>query len=78
MSVLTRAEFLDSEAGTRAKTELQHMVNSSVFETRDSYDPTIGSKQSFLDRHINYLVKHPYINPAAYLSNLRIMTRKTR
>lgn len=54
------------------------MVNSSVYNTRVAYDAAAGRKLAFLDRHINYLVKHPHISPVVYLANLRVMTRAKR
>lgn len=78
MQVLSRQEFLLTEKGALAKKELQHMVSSSVYRTHESYDASAGRKLAFLDRHLNYLIKHPYVSPVVYLSNLKVMTRIKR
>ena len=75
MLVTTREQFLKTDAGASAKLELLRMLKSPAYETRVSYDVTVGRELAFIDRHINYLVKHPYINPLVYLSNLRVMTK---
>jgi hypothetical protein len=78
MRILTTEEFAKTEAGVRAKVELQHMVNSTVYTTNSSYDASVGRKLAFFDRHMNYLAKHPYISPVVYISNLRVMTKASR
>lgn len=78
MQAITREQFLKTEIGLKTKTELQHMVKSASYNTREAYDATVGSRQTFINRHINYLVKHPGLSPAVYLSNLRVMTKVAR
>lgn len=78
MLIVTREQFLQTDSGALAQVELRRMVNSSAYNTRLSYDATVGRKLTFMDRHINYLVKHPAVNPIVYLSNLRVMTRIKR
>jgi hypothetical protein len=51
------------------------MVSSSAYDTGGLYNPKLGGGLQFVERHIAYLMKHPYVSPAAYLSNLRVMTR---
>ncbi|HEX5744381.1 MAG TPA: hypothetical protein VFX84_02945 [Candidatus Saccharimonadales bacterium] len=78
MRVPSQQEFLRTPAGVHAQRELKHMVSSRSYDTDGSLDPQIGKGQTFVERHLNYLIKHPYVAPAAYLSNLRIMTRSRR
>lgn len=78
MRALTQQEFLESPAGIQAKRDLQDMVSSAVYITDARHDPYANRTAKFVERHINYLVKHPQIKPAAYLSNLRIMLRTGR
>lgn len=75
MRILSRQEFLSTPAGADAKRELQLMVKSSVYDTVGSYDLLTGRELTFVQRHINYLIKHPHVSPSAYISNLRIMTK---
>lgn len=78
MQALTRKEFLKTYAGAQAKGELQYMVKSSVYSTNGSYDATTGRNLAFIDRHINYLAKHPYLSPVVYIVNLKVMTKVRR
>jgi hypothetical protein len=78
MRALTRREFLRSPAGIQAKRDLQHMVNSSVYKTDQRHNLQISRTSKFVERHITYLVEHPQVSPAAYLSNLRIMLKAGR
>lgn len=78
MQLLTREQFLQTDVGTSAVKELQRMTSSADYTTIKAYDPCVGHKQSFVDRHINYLVKHPHVSPLHYLSNLRVMTKVKR
>ena len=78
MQIVTRKQFLETEAGALAKKELQLMVKSTTYNTHESYDVSVGRTLAFIDRHLNYLLKHPYVNPATYLSNLRVMTKLGR
>ncbi len=78
MRVLSRQEFLKTSAGVHARRELRSMVISSHYDTGGSYDPNHGKGLTFMDRHLEYLMKHPYVRTEAYLSNLRIMTRAGR
>ena len=75
MRVLTSEEFLKTDAGTHAVSELQRMLNSSVYSTQSSYDASADCPLAFIDRHINYLAKHPYVSPVVYITNLRVMTK---
>ena len=75
---VTKKEFLLTEAGASAKVALHHMVQSPAYNTDPAYDISLERSVLFIDRHINYLVKHPYINPVSYISNLKIMTKASR
>lgn len=78
MRILSQQEYLKTPAGIHAKRELQHLVNSSYYDTEGSHDPQVGSGLTFVERHLNYLMRHPYVSTAAYLSNLRVMTKTGR
>jgi len=78
MQAQTRQQFLLSDGGVHAKSELQRMTKSTTYNTPVAYDVSVGRELTFADRHINYLTKHPYINPTTYLANLRVMTKASR
>lgn len=78
MRVLSQQEFLQTPAGVHAKQQLHHMVISPSYHTGGSRNPKKGQGLTFVERHLHYLMKHPYVSPDAYLSNLRIMTKAGR
>jgi hypothetical protein len=78
MQAQTRKQFLETEAGVSAKLELQRMSKSASYNTPVAYDVSVGRELTFIDRHIDYLTKHPYVKPATYLANLRVMTKAAR
>jgi hypothetical protein len=78
MRALTQDEFLKTSAGAHAQSELQLMVKSISYDTNASNNSQAGRGLVFVDRHLSYMAKHPDIAPSAYLSNLRVMTKKAR
>ncbi len=78
MRILSQQEFLKTPAGVDAQRELRLMVDSPSYDTKGSYASQTGMGLTFVERHLNYLMKHPYVTPAAYLANLRVMTRTSR
>lgn len=78
MRVPSQQEFLKTPAGAQAKRDLRHMVISQIYDTSGTYDPQKGRGQIFVQRHLEYLIKHPYVSTSAYLSNLRVMTKVKR
>ena len=75
MQILTLEQFLLTDTGSSAKLELQRMADSPSFHTRPAYDIVTGRRSPFVDRHLNYLAAHPYVKPAAYLTNLKVMVK---
>ena len=60
-------------------TALQAMETDKSLVTKSAYransDLWPGNRISFVDSHLAYLKSHPAVNPAHYLSNLRLMLR---
>lgn len=56
------------------------MVDNPSLVTKPSFrasDTTwSGGNMPFIEDHLDYLKRHPKIDPITYLSNLRIMLRK--
>ena len=59
--------------------ELQEMQKDDSYSTQPGYsidtDTYPDHNIPFLDVHINYLKKHPQVDPSHYLSNLRLMLK---
>ena len=58
---------------------LKLMVEDPSYHTKPGYnvdeETYPDNKIPFLEEHVNYLKKHPQVNPEHYLSNLRIMLK---
>ncbi len=72
---LSAKKFLTSEEGDLIRQELQAMMESPLFNTASTYSPASTERLEFVDKHMDYLSKHPSVNCNHYLSNLRLMTR---
>ena len=74
-----RTNFFDSIEGKDVKRTLQLMAEDNSYATKPSYSAdTLQYKNNmmpFVDKHMNYLSKHPNLDPYHYISNLRLMTR---
>lgn len=69
-------KFLASDAAKSIRADLEKMMSDPGFNTVSTYSPTSVEDVLFADKHLKYLSQHPNVNPAHYLSNLRLMTRK--
>lgn len=72
-------EFLKSEAGIQAYTELLRMLEDENYNTVSSFSPSAeDGKLLFIDKHMSYLCSHLGVNASQYLSNLRLITKVRR
>ena len=59
--------------------ELQALLDDKTFKTVPGYsidgETYPDHKVPFIADHLNYLRKHPQVDPANYLSNLRLMLK---
>lgn len=59
--------------------ELQSMLNDESFHTLPGYsidgETYPNHVVPFIEEHVRYLTKHPQVDPAHYLSNLRLMLK---
>lgn len=73
-------DFLNSEEGVAIRKQLEEMAGSDKYNTISSYSANTkiytDNLIPFVDKHLYYLASHSGINPALYVSNLRLMTRK--
>lgn len=71
-----RVDIYDSELGTEVLGTLQSMERNPVFRTVDEATRDLELYPSgivpFVDKHMQYLHKHPLLNPEHYLANLRV------
>lgn len=74
-----RISFFDSAEGLAIKQTLQGMTIDSVYNTVSSYSANTDLHPdnliSFTEKHMQYLNKHPSVDPERYISNLRLMTK---
>ena len=66
----------DSETGTETRSALQALQENPRYQTMVGYssdkDKYPDGLIPFIDMHLLYLHRHPQVDPAQYLSNLRI------
>lgn len=74
-----KEDFFTTEEGIKFLKALHEMSLDTTYITEEGYSSNSerypGNRISFVNKHMDYLVKHPTTNPAHYLSNLRLMTR---
>ena len=75
-----REEFALSEEGNWSRQALINMVEDDAFVTKSTFSPDAlrfpDNSIPFVTTHMDYLTKHPDVNPHHYISNLRLMSRK--
>jgi hypothetical protein len=63
-----------------ATTELETMQSDPMFITESIYSPTAFDFPDrilpFVQVHLTYLRKHKQVDPAGYISNLKIMIKR--
>ena len=73
-------EYFDTADGQVIKQKLQLMAENSLFNTTSTYSTNSSlypdNKIPFLEKHMNYIVAHPGLDPQVYVANLRLMTRR--
>lgn len=71
--------FIDSEEGKSFISELNRMASDSKYNTDSSYSTNSelypDNLIPFVNKHIDYIRKHPSMDPGQYLANLRLMTK---
>lgn len=76
MAVATKTkEFLASQQAEEIREELSRMMNDEHYNTPSTYSAAAKGDVLFVDKHMNYLSSHLSVDPAQYLSNLRLKTR---
>lgn len=68
-------EFLASQQAAELREELSRMMLDPCYNTRSSYSAAVNEDILFVDRHINYLSIHLNVDPAQYMSNLKLITK---
>lgn len=74
-----KVDFYVSEEGLFIVKQLHAMAADDKYKTDASYSAN-GMAYSdhvipFVDKHMQYLVVHPSVDPHQYLANLRLMTK---
>jgi hypothetical protein len=63
-----------------AALQLEKMEDDPAFITKGIYSPAAGdfpdNHRPFVQVHLAYLRKHHQVDPAGYISNLRIMIKR--
>ena len=74
-----RINFASSEEGIEIAEELRRLAEDKGYNTESTYTANITSYpdnvMSFEDKHMEYILAHPSLNPHQYIANLRLMTK---
>lgn len=72
-------DFFATDIGLQIEEMLHQMTLDAAFNTQSGYTANTirypDNSISFVDKHKDYLMTHPSVNPTDYLSNLRLKTR---
>lgn len=77
--VKSRTGFADTAEGKAIRHKLESMDSNVLYNTEPGYSADSmlypDNLIPFVDKHMNYLVTHPRLDPEKYLDNIRLMTR---
>lgn len=75
----TRRDFFGTEEGIEIKRKLQQLAGDNLYNTASSYSANTllypDNLIPFVDKHMNYLINHPSLEPNEYLANIKLMAR---
>lgn len=72
----TKVDYFETSEGEEILEALQLMCDSTEYVTGESYSPHSESLLTFIQKHQDFIRKHPNTDARQYVSNLRIMCRK--
>lgn len=80
-NVKKRVDFYVSEEGLEIEQILNDMTTNALYNTNASYSANSNSYPNnlipFTEKHMQYLNTHPNVNPRHYISNLRLVTKRS-
>lgn len=77
-----KQDFFDTPDGQAIKALLELIDSSDDYNSPASYSPNTEMYEDnlipFVDKHMAYIRSHPSLNAMQYVSNLKIVSRKSR
>lgn len=77
-----KQDFFDTPEGAAIKEILELIDKSDDYNSSPSYSPNTevygDNLIPFVDKHMAYIRSHPSLNAMQYVSNLKIVSRKSR
>jgi len=70
--------FSDSERGTLLREELVKMTQSKDYNTLTSYSTVDPNGLTFVEKHMKYMSQYPTMNHEQYVSNLKLMSKRSK
>ena len=78
-NVKTRTGFAETEKGKEIRHKLWLLTEDNQYNTSSSYSANEllypDNLMPFIDKHMNYLINHPMLDPDTYMSNIKLLTR---
>jgi hypothetical protein len=72
----TKTDYFDTPEGVEILEALQRMLDSTEYITGKSYTPHSDELLTFIEKHKDFIRKHPNTDATQYVSNLKIMCRR--
>lgn len=76
----TRTQVIKRLEDDSVREKLEAMEHNPQLNTQSSYSSNASlypdGQRPFVQKHIDYLLDHPQLNPDQYLANLRLMLKK--
>lgn len=73
---VAKVDYFETQDGQEILGLLQSMSSSEDYVTKDSYTPHSEALISFIDKHQDFIRKHPNTDAHHYVANLKIMCRR--
>lgn len=73
---VSKVDYFETSEGIEILDILQLMNESEEYITEDSYSPHSEDLITFINKHQDFIRKHPKTNAQHYVANLKIMCRR--
>jgi hypothetical protein len=71
-----KVDYFETIDGLEILQALKSMARSEEYVTKESYTPHSEVLLTFVEKHQEFIRKHPNTNAQHYVSNLKIMCRR--
>ena len=73
---VAKLDYFETPEGIEVLESLEDMAQSDEYFTHASYTPHSADLISFIEKHKEFIRKHPNTNAQHYVANLKIMCKR--